>query len=65
MNSARSHRNSANKYQTSNSIVLEHITDVNKHNNYVNCIYIYLDINTNTTSNVVYSYKLVTIIFNS
>ena len=65
INSDRSHRNSNNINQTSNSIVLEHITDANKNNNYVNCIVKYLDINTNTISNVVYSSKLVTIIFNS
>ena len=36
-----------------------------KNNNYVNCIIKYLDININTIFNVVYSSKLVTIIFNS
>ena len=63
--SDRYHRNSNNINQTSNSIVLGHITDVNKNNNYVNSIFKYLDINTNIISNVVYSSKLVTIIFNS
>ena len=35
INSYRSHRNSTNINQTSNPIVHEHITDVNKNNNYV------------------------------
>ena len=64
-NSDRSHRNSNNINQTSNSIDLEHITDVNKNNNYVNCIFKYLDINANIIYNIIYSSKLVTIIFNS